>query len=244
MDDARIARVPPYRPYRPAPEKLLYYTRAASSTTHPLLRKERCVNRNRPAGITLAFASGLAAIVLYVVCTAISWSFYPEAFGPLTHWLSYLGDPVRNPRGAVFYNAGCVLTGAALLLFVIGLGRWQRQGARSKSLIAAQLVGLASAFFLVMLGFHSQERLKEHMYYSNRFFISFPVFITLLSSALYAQPYSKKGLAAVGFAVVAIGLAFHGLFPVNRPMEWITELSFMVYVALVAWTTQKSLPNP
>jgi uncharacterized protein DUF998 len=201
------------------------------------------VKRIRPAGITLAFASGLAAISVYVVCTAISWWLYPDSFGPLTHWLSYLGDPVRNPRGAAFYNAGCVLTGAALLLFVLGLGTWQREGARSKVLIAAQLVGLASAFFLVMLGFHSQERLQAHMYYSNRFFISFPVFITLLSSALYAHPHFKKGVAAVGFAVVATGLTFHGLFPVNRPMEWITELGFMAYVALVAWTTQKASPG-
>jgi hypothetical protein len=46
--------------------------------------------------------------------------------------------------------------------------------------------------------------------------------------------------AVVGFGVLLVGLAFHVLFPRNRPMEWATELGFLGYVALVAWSTQRA----
>lgn len=194
----------------------------------------------REHSITLAFAAGVAAIVLYVGCAALAWWVYPGSFTPLQSWLSSLGDPSLNPVGAAYYNVGCILTGAGLLLFVLGLGRWHRGGTRGKALAAAQVVGFASAFFLVMLGLHSQERLREHLYYSNRFFISFPVFIALLSTALFHHPCFKKSVGVFGFGVVLAGLAFHGLLPESRPLEWITEFGFAVYVALVAWNTQNA----
>lgn len=180
----------------------------------------------------------MGAIVLYVVCSTAAWWVYPSSFTPAKNWLSDLGDRSRNPSGAEFYDIGCILTAAALLLFVLGLSKWGSGRPRRNVLIAAQLAGLTSVFFLVMLGLYSQDRLREHLIYSNWFFFCFSVFTVLLSTALLTQRHFRKSVAILGFAVVLVSLGFHSVFPLSRPLEWITESSFLVYVALVAWNTQ------
>jgi hypothetical membrane protein len=193
----------------------------------------------REPGISLAFAGGMAAILSYVGCTAAAWWLYPGRFIPLHSWLSALGDRSHNPQGALFYDVGCALTAAALLFFILGLRQWRsRRSGRDALLAAAQVAGIASAFFLLMVGVYSQDRLRLHLLYSNSFFSSFPVFILLLSTVLIGHPRSARSIGIAGFLVVLIGLAFHTLFPRSRPLEWITEFGFLAYVGLVAWGTR------
>ena len=196
---------------------------------------------NRPAGVNLAFAGGMGAILAYLTGTMISWWFYPTRFTPLRNWLSDLGNHARNPSGAFFYNVGCVLTALALLVFVLGLGRW-RSGAlgRSALIASSQLTGFASVVSLAGLGLYSEDRMHQHMLYSNWFFASFPLFIVLLSGGLLNHPRFGKSLGLLGFAVVLPGLAFHLAFPRSRPLEWATELGFLLYVGWLAISTQVS----
>jgi hypothetical membrane protein len=198
-------------------------------------------SERRRAGITLAFGGGMGAIVLYVVCSMVAWWVYPHSFSPLRNWLSDLGDRSRNPEGAPFYDVGCIVTAGALLLFMVGLRRWGSGHPRRRALVAAQLAGLASVVFLAMLGVYSQDRLREHMIYSNWFFVCFSIFVTLLSTALFTQLHFKRSVAVLGFAVVLVSLAYHSVFPLSRPLEWITEFGFLLYVALVAFTTQRAV---
>jgi hypothetical membrane protein len=191
---------------------------------------------NRP-GNNLAFTGGISAIVVYLAGAVVSWWFYPGPFTPLRNWLSDLGNHRRNPEGAMFYNIGCVLTALALLAFVLGLSRWRSAGLKGNTLIASsQLTGFASVISLAGLGVYSEDRMHQHMVYSNWFFASFPVFIVLLSSGIISHPLRKR-VGALGFAVVLVGLAFHIGFPRSRPLEWATELGFLVYVGLLAYSS-------
>jgi hypothetical membrane protein len=189
---------------------------------------------NRPAS-NLAFAGGMGAIAAYLVGAGVSWWLYPDRFTPLRNWLSDLGNYRRNPDGAVFYNIGCVLTALALLVFVVGLSSWRSGALRERALIVgSQLTGFASVVSLAGIGVYSEDRIHQHMVYSNWFFASFPLFIVLLSSGIIRHPRTHKSVAALGFAVVLLGLAFHMVFPRSRPLEWVTELGFLMYVGLLA----------
>jgi hypothetical membrane protein len=190
----------------------------------------------------LVFAGGIAAIVVYLLGAVTSWWFYPGPFTPLGNWLSDLGHYRRNPDGAVFYNMGCVLTAGALLVFVVGLGGWRSRALRGRALIAScQLSGLASVVSLAGLGLYSEDRMHQHMIYSNWFFASFPLFIVLLSSGIIGHPRVSKRVGALGFAVVLLGLGFHLLLPGSRPLEWATELGFLLFVGVLASSTQDYL---
>ena len=197
-------------------------------------------------GRPIALAGGLAAIMTYLVCSTAAWLLYPSSFTPLKNWLSDLGNPMRNPAGAVWYNMGCVLTAVALLLFILGLSWWRSAGPTGNALIwMSQVTGLASVFSLAMIGIHSESDMRWHMIYSNWFFACFPLFIALFSTGLITHRNGSERIWLVGLGVVVIGLWFHLVFPGSRPMEWGTELAFLMYVGLVAWNTgPHSLSNP
>jgi hypothetical membrane protein len=200
------------------------------------------VERQPPA--TLAFAGGVAAIVCYLGGSLAAWVFYPRSFSPVTSWLSQLGDHARNPSGAVFYNAGCIATATALLMFMAGLSSVRTTNRQRNRLVtASQLAGLLSAFCLVMLAVYSEDQLRRHMIYSNGFFASFPLFVILLSSALTRHPHIPSAVSLVGFGVVLVGIAFHLVYPVSRPLEWVTEAGFLSFVGLVAWSTRTLWPG-
>ena len=190
-------------------------------------------------GMPLAFTGGIGAILAYLICSATAWSLYPGTFGPFRNWLSDLGNPLRNPAGAVWYNAGCILTALGLLVFVLGLSSWRSGRSTGNALIAtSQLTGLASVISLAMIGVYSENHLRQHMISSNWFFACFPLFIVLFSTGVITHPRSRKDIGMLGLAVVLLGLLFHLIFPKSRPLEWVTELGFLVYVGVVAWSTR------
>jgi uncharacterized protein DUF998 len=200
------------------------------------------VERQPP--ITLAFAGGVSAIVCYIAGSLAAWKFYPRSFSPVTSWLSQLGDYSRNPNGAVFYNAGCIATATALLMFMAGLSSLRTKNRQTDRLLtASQLAGLLSVFCLIMLAVYSEDQLRRHMVYSNGFFSLFPLFVILLSSALITHPQIPRTVGMVGFGVVLVGIAFHLVYPVSRPLEWFTEAGFLSFVGLVAWSARTRRPR-
>ena len=194
---------------------------------------------SRPAGSSLAFAGGLAAIAAYLICTGVSWWLYPGHFTPFGNWLSDLGNSSRNPAGAAWYNAGCMLTALGLLLFMLGLSRWRSAGTTSAFLIGtSQVTGMVSVISLALIGFYSEDRIRQHMVSSNWFFACFPLFIVLFSTGLIAHPDGRRKIPLLGFGVVLVGLLFHLIYPRSRPLEWVTELAFLLYVGVVAWSSR------
>jgi hypothetical membrane protein len=189
--------------------------------------------------VPLAFAGGVGAISVYVLCTAAAWWLYPRHFAPFSNWLSDLGNSTRNPAGAAWYNAGCMLTALGLLLFILGLSRWRSAGTTSAFLIGtSQLTGVVSVVSLAMIGLYSEDHLRQHMLSSNWFFACFPLFIVLFSTGLIVHPEGQRKIPLLGFGVVLVGLLFHLIYPRSRPLEWATELAFLLYVGVVAWTSR------
>jgi hypothetical membrane protein len=105
---------------------------------------------------------------------------YPGDYGPLTNWLSDLGNPQSNPTGAVFYNAGCILTSLLLVIFYIGLRRWNTGDRKMKILLTtAVAAGLPSSLSLILaatfpLGSHTEM----HSFWSKMVSVFLGFFLT------------------------------------------------------------------
>jgi hypothetical membrane protein len=76
--------------------------------------------------LPISSMAGIAVIILYCVFTFSSWALFSTTYSPVTNWLSDLGNssPMYNPRGAILFDLGCILTGIALFPFFIGLYEW------------------------------------------------------------------------------------------------------------------------
>jgi len=185
----------------------------------------------------LTSLSGIIVILLYCVFTLISWAFYPAPFSPWTNYLSRLGNFNYSPFGAYFYNLGCVLTGAALIPFFLGLNKWRSEGRLSKILlIGGQIVGILSAIALIMIGIFSEDQGSPHMTASSTFFVLNFIVLILTNVALLWHPKFLKVIAVYGFSVNVLSLGFE--LAVGGPLvEWFTVFGSLGFVALLSFNS-------
>lgn len=188
----------------------------------------------------IATLSGIFVIVLYCAFTFTSWVFYPDSYGPVTHYLSRLGNFNYSPIGAYLYNWGCILTGVALVPFFIGLKDWYNQGklAAKYVLVIGQLVGLFAAVALVMIGVFSEDLGEPYMLASTIFFELNFVTLILISLPLLIHPQFSKPTALYSLGVTILSLIF-AVYIGGPLVEWFTVFSALVFVGLVSYYTLK-----
>lgn len=195
----------------------------------------------------MSCVAGLMVIVLYSFFTFTSAALYPPPFSPVTNWLSDLGSWSGNPSGAILYNVGCVVTGLALFPFYIGLYKWyDGKKWRRILLTAGQILGLCSAFSLMMIGVFSADSGKPHLFWSAAFFtINFVVVLVVVSS-LVTHPKFMKPIGVYAYLVTVASLVFD--FTVGGPLvEWFTVFTALGFAGLlvinmlrVAYPSKKS----
>ncbi|MFW9891563.1 MAG: DUF998 domain-containing protein [Candidatus Thorarchaeota archaeon] len=188
----------------------------------------------------LSTLSGILVIVLYCAFTLISWAFYPDPYGPATHYLSRLGNFNYSPFGAYFYNWGCILTGVALVPFFIGLKDWyyEEKSSARYFLIIGQIIGLVAAVALIMIGVYSEDLGAPHMQASSLFFELNFFTLILISLSLLVHPYFSKPAAIYGLVVTLLSLVF-AIYIGGPLVEWFTVFSALVFVGFVSYFTLK-----
>ncbi len=186
---------------------------------------------------SLLVISGIFVIITYCSFTLLSWIFYPDLYGPLTHYLSRLGNVNHNPSGAIFYNAGCIVTGILLVPFFIGFLGWHSKWKFQKLLMfVGQLFGIASGFALVMIGIFSEDQGQPHMDASSLFFLLNFVVLILLGIGLLLHSGFPRIVALYGLGLDFVTLLFE--LTVGGPItEWITVFGSLLFVAMVVTPT-------
>lgn len=188
--------------------------------------------------------SGLISIWIYLVFTFISYVFYPKPFSPLTHWLSDLGDPYKNPIGRYFYNSGCMIISFLSIVFYIGLFQWRNKYKSRKAsalVLWMQIAGIFSSIALfITANFPLGSYTTIHSIWSFLLYISLAVFELLFGIAVLKFPEAPKWTAYYGIIAMIINLITLGLtFADFYIGEWITVIMF--YILIVIMTSQYHL---
>jgi len=188
---------------------------------------------------TVASSAGIAAAVVYLVFALVAFLKYPGAYGPLTNWLSDLGNPLANPSGATFYRLGCALSGLGLILFYVNLSIWSTGGRRTRVLlIIAQCAGVFSAVSLIVTGvFPLGTSTAIHSLWSMMLYISLGFFLTFSATALMKNAAFKKGFGYYAFATAAVNFAFGAVLHQVFWAEWISVGMFIVYILMIAYNS-------
>ena len=191
--------------------------------------------------MSISIIAGFLVIVIYCVCTFISWALFPPPFSPFENWLSDLGNSSYNPNGAIFYNLGCILTGSALVPFFLGMYKWYRDEIWHKIIgICVQLIGFFSAFALIMIGVFSEDFMESHIFWSEVFFEV--ILLVLISASLFLLFHKDfiKPIAIYGFIVAILDLIF--VFVIGTPiLEWFTVFTALGFVGLIIYNMYKKL---
>ncbi len=189
--------------------------------------------------IPLSSISGILVIIFYCVFTFTAVALFPPPFSPIHNYLSDLGNSTYSPQGAIFYNIGCILTGATLFPFFIGLYKWFRDETWHKILmIVIIIIGCYSGLALIMIGVFNEDFLAQHIYWSNVFFFLNLIVLILTSIALYTHLGFIKIIAFYGIIVAIINLLF--VFVIGSSiLEWFTVFTALGFVALIVYNMYK-----
>ena len=200
--------------------------------------------KRNPLKWPLACLSGVLVIVFYCVFTFTAWALYPSPYSPLTHYLSRLGDWAKSPIGAFLYNAGCVLTGATLIPFFIGLRTWYgEQRWRAVLLVAGQGLGVSSAVALMLIGIFSEDFGQPHKVASAVFFVLLFLVLIVLNVGLMTHHGFLKLIAVYAFVIDAVSLGLE-LTISGSLTEWFTVFAALVYVGLLVVNTFELTSHP
>jgi hypothetical membrane protein len=190
-----------------------------------------------PRNWPLTTSSGLLVIFFYCSFTLVSWLFYPDPYGPTTHYLSRLGNFDYSPFGAFFYNWGCILTGLALFPFFLSFRTWYTEKKYQIGLLGVgQFIGICSAVALVMIGVFSEDWGDPHMTASSTFFLLNFFTLIIISVALLFHSGFNKPIALYGIAINLLSLGFE--LTIGGPItEWFTVFGALLFVAFISWNT-------
>ena len=184
--------------------------------------------------------SGVTAVVVYLAFTIAAYLHYPGAYGPLSNWLSDLGNPIDNPLGAVFYRWGCGLTAVFLLAFFAGLSRWYTGDRKMKILlVTAQIAGALSAIALILTAiFPLGTQTDQHRFWSMMLYLLLGFFLTFSATSLLRHPAFGRWVAYYGIATAVFnfvnGAILTAVIGDVYVGEWISVGMFMVYVLILA----------
>ena len=188
-----------------------------------------------PSKWRISGIAGVTVIILYCVFTLTSLALYPTPYTPVNNWLSDLGNSKGNPSGAIFYNAGCVLTGFALFPFFGGLYKWYtNEKTRKIAIMVGQAIGFLAAFSLMMIGVFSENYGNIHVLWSSIFFILNFIVIVLISLVLYTHPSYIRPISYYGLTVALINLLFMLVYD-NPIFEWFTVFAALGFVGLLSY---------
>lgn len=192
------------------------------------------------AGWPMLSLAAALVIGFYCLFTFTSIALFPRPFSPVANYLSDLGNSNFNPKGAWFYNAGCILTGFALFPFFAGIYNWYtRERWRVSLIVITQAVGFLSAFALIMIGVFSEDYLAQHMFWSDLFFILNLIVLVLANVSLMTHRNFIRPIGYYGFAVAVINVLFVILS--NTPLlEWFTVFTALGYAGMLAYNTMKT----
>ncbi|MDH4068631.1 MAG: DUF998 domain-containing protein [Dehalococcoidia bacterium] len=194
---------------------------------------------SKSGGWPVISIAGIAAAVVYLIFAFVAFLKYPGAYGPLTNWLSDLGNPLANPSGALFYRLGCILSGAALVLFYLKLGIWNTGSKKTRVLLTiAQYTGVFSAVCLIVTGIFPLGTSTEiHSLWSMMLYISLGFFLTFSATALMKNPAFKKGFGYYSFVTAAVNFMFGAILHEIFWAEWISVGLFIAYVLMITYNS-------
>jgi hypothetical protein len=184
--------------------------------------------------------AGFAAIFIYLILTLIAFLNYPDAYGPLTNWLSDLGNPQANPSGSIFYNSGCIATSLVLIIFYIGLCQWNTGDRKLKVLLTiAQVAGILASFSLILsaifpLGVHT----SVHSFWSKMISVFLGFFLTFSATALMKNPAFVRWIAYYAFVTALVNFVYGVILYSVFLAEWVSIGMFIIYVFMIAYNSR------
>jgi hypothetical protein len=189
---------------------------------------------NMKLRIPINFCSAVLGAMTYCTFAILAYAQYPLPFSPITNWLSDLGNQIDNPRGAVFYQIGVILSALFLAIWFVGLFQWGLKGkvAHKRLLAVSQTAGIFAALALIMSAIYPINLLQVHSFWSKTHFMMSGIGFGFSVAALrYHLRFKKENMYLGTWTAFMPTLML--IFGEAYWLEWITVSCIIVYMLSV-----------
>jgi hypothetical membrane protein len=188
---------------------------------------------------------GFVGSALFIVASIVAAIAYTgtlgEAFSPLNHWVSELGEMGVSSLALVF-NIGLFIGGLALAAFFFALGRLRGSRLANVYVIVGVVAGISGA----LVGVFPMNNRAIHIVFALGFFVLGWVAVGLASYDIWRRPEPRfsRWLPALGAVTVAVFLMFLSVYipylytgtGSDRPdVSLATVLEWLVLVGIIGW---------
>ncbi len=196
-----------------------------------------------------SIAGGFIAVVGSLITALVYQGREAEAYSPLNHFISELGE-VGVSRSAWVFNFSLILSGLSLLPASISLGL-MLTGLISK---IAMVAGVVCALSLSLVGVFPMNKMKPHGYAALMYFRAGLAMVILFSLAVALQPESQRVLSRwYALAGLPAIMAFSTLLrllkdtpkhkddplstgDVKRPRVWrLAVVEWLIFFTILLW---------
>jgi hypothetical membrane protein len=186
------------------------------------------------------FFSSVFIVACYLLFSLLAFLNLPTHYSPMDNWLSDLGSYQLNPKGAIFYNLGIILTGVILLFFFGSLVELKIAGDKKQNtlLLLTQLFGITGAFAMIMSAVFPITFGGIHSFLSALLYILLGTAFAFSVTALRYYSGYPRWLLVLG-GLIAVEDMVWGLILNTYLMEWITVGLFLIYILLLGLVTRR-----
>jgi hypothetical membrane protein len=191
-----------------------------------------------------------------VIASIVAGGFYlgthNEAFSPLNHWVSELGE-MGVSRLALVFNVGLFVGGLALAVFFFALGRMRHSRLANSYVLVGMIAGISGA----LVGVFPMNNRSIHIVFALGFFVLGWVAVGLASYDIWRRPEPRfsRWLPALGALTVTVFLLFLSVYipylytgtgddrpdvSVATVLEWLVLIGIMGWVLVASFTWWRS----
>jgi len=157
----------------------------------------------------------------------------------MTTFLSDFGNMKISPLGSLFYNAGCIMTGAAIVAFYLGMSDWEADDRRMLLLGAARVLGIASGIALALIGLYPEDYPSLHRFWSLAFFTLNFFSIILINASLVGRRDYGRPTMIVGFGLSIVTMFSFLTWGGAPSVEWFTVFASMTFAVLLGYDSYR-----
>lgn len=175
--------------------------------------------------------------IIFCAFTLASIVSYPGPFSPMDNWLSDLGNARMNPGGSIFFNVGCMLTGLAMFLLIVGMSKWRPQGWKKTAMVLGRACLSISALALMLIGVFT-EGTPLHNWLAMTFFSMLFLFLVLTNVSVFSDRRYIRWIGYYAILVAVIDIVFmytYIAYAHNTIWEWLAVFSALLWVVLLAY---------
>jgi hypothetical membrane protein len=189
---------------------------------------------------SISYISSFLVVVCYVTFTAIAWARFPLPYSPIHNWLSDLGNPEINPKGALFYNLGLAITAGLVMTFFLSLFRFRLKNVRVQTIMVILTVafGCLGALAMLMTTIFPINQPALHSFWSaaNRICTG-TAFAFSIAAFRYHCGY-PRWMLGLGVIVVLVDLVSSAFLTEIHVAEWVTIALWLAYCLLLGIETR------